>query len=693
MIQSRCPKCGNDTAIATAVATIVSCPGCNAAFVRPDAGSASILSTDSHGHLVSLAEIGLSPEFQARYRLGRVLGSGGMGTVFAAEEVNGGRTVAIKFLTRIGDEQALARFVREGRVLERILHPNVVRILEFSEASGHPYLVTEYLEGGTLRSRLAARPRLRLVEAARIAGDLLAGLHACHRAGVVHRDVKPENVMFDSGGMAKVADLGLAKDSAGQAITQDGTALGTPRYMAPEQVLGQQAGPAADVYAAALVLHEMLSGRYPYKASTLQDLMHMHLSVMPPPIHQVVSGLPEELSRLIHRALAKAPADRLVSADAFAGELARIAGSAGIRSRPPGAAPSQGGRGPPGPRAVAAAVVVLVAAVIAVVAFRPRATGPSAPGGSVAAIRPRRPVVSPPTRTPSPLAFPLPAPGAPGGRGGASDAAPGPAAGTVAPRGADPTETTSDTPDLVLVGGGEFEMGSRDLFDLDNVARRVSTDDVAIDRYEVTNERFARFVRQTGYLTDAERRGSGRILLIGSGWVDMPSTSWRHPLGPADSIEGRSRAPVVQVSWNDAVAFCRWAGLRLPTEAQWERAARGGLEGARFPWGDQVPDGRARFGLRPSGRPGPVGAYAPNGHGLHDMAGNVREWCADWYAPGGQATGIAKNPTGPATGRLRVHRGGSYLSPAGDITVFARGSGTPGAGAVDIGFRGARSVR
>jgi formylglycine-generating enzyme required for sulfatase activity len=262
-----------------------------------------------------------------------------------------------------------------------------------------------------------------------------------------------------------------------------------------------------------------------------------------------------------------------------------------------------------------------------------------------------------------------------------------------------------------------------------------------MDQTEVTNEQFARFVKATGYVTVAERTpraedfpGAPAATLVPGSvvfsppkhavpladayqwWADVNGASWRHPLGPESSIEGKARFPVVHVAYADALAYAQWAGKRLPTEAEWEFAARGGLSGRLFPWGDEfMNDGRwmanthqGHFPDHDSGADAftgiaPVAQFPPNGYGLHDVAGNVWEWVSDWYRPDYYArlasTGaIARNPQGPADSfdpdepgvNKRVHRGGSFLCTdqyCSRYMVGTRGKGDIGTGTNHLGFR------
>ncbi|TRW46601.1 formylglycine-generating enzyme family protein [Georgenia yuyongxinii] len=241
----------------------------------------------------------------------------------------------------------------------------------------------------------------------------------------------------------------------------------------------------------------------------------------------------------------------------------------------------------------------------------------------------------------------------------------------------------------------------------------------SIDVHHVTNTGFARFVEATGYVTDSEKFGWSAVFhsavralesdILGRAtgtpwWLVVRGATWARPAGPLSSWEDVPDHPVVQVSWNDAAAYCRWAGRRLPTEAEWEYAARGGLEGGRFPWGDELLDeaGTHRCNIWQGEFPGrntledgflttnPVGTFGANGYGLHDMVGNAWEWCADWFSPRYYTHSPGQDPRGPAAGSVRVMRGGSYLchdSYCYRYRVAARSSNTPDTATGNLGFR------
>jgi formylglycine-generating enzyme required for sulfatase activity len=285
----------------------------------------------------------------------------------------------------------------------------------------------------------------------------------------------------------------------------------------------------------------------------------------------------------------------------------------------------------------------------------------------------------------------------------------------------------ADHAGMVLVPGGAFLMGSDDELgypaDGEGPAREVTLAPFWIDSTAVSNESFARFVAATGYVTEAERFGWSFVFagLLPAGflptrgvdaapwWRQVFGAQWRRPEGPQSTLDGRLDHPVVHVSWNDAQAYCAWAAKRLPTEAEWERAARGGLHGKRFPWGDDAtPDGRHRCNVwqgvfptentREDGFVGtaPVDAFEPNGYGLYNAVGNVWEWCADWFDPTWHVEGPRQDPAGPPAGTHRVMRGGSYLchpSYCYRFRVAARSANTPDSSTGNLGFRCARSGR
>jgi sulfatase modifying factor 1 len=263
----------------------------------------------------------------------------------------------------------------------------------------------------------------------------------------------------------------------------------------------------------------------------------------------------------------------------------------------------------------------------------------------------------------------------------------------------------SAPPGMVRIPGGSFVMGTDDGMPYEGPAHRVRVSDFSMDRHEVTNDEFARFVKATRHVTESEKQGwSGVFDPKKKEWVPTTGADWRHPEGPASSIRGRGRHPVVHVSWDDANAYARWAGKRLPTEAEWERAARGGREGLRYPWGDTLAlKGRfsaniwqGPFPEQDRGEDGhtgvaPVESFPPNGYGLYDMAGNVWEWTSDTFADDTyEREEDVLDPRGPATGDEKAIRGGSWMCSTNYCTgyrVAARQKSPPDSGLNNLGFR------
>lgn len=287
----------------------------------------------------------------------------------------------------------------------------------------------------------------------------------------------------------------------------------------------------------------------------------------------------------------------------------------------------------------------------------------------------------------------------------------------------EPKAGAADREGMIYLPGGEFTMGtdSKEGFpdDGEGPVHKVKLKPFYIDKYAVTNAQFAEFVKATGYKTEAERFGWSFVFYsFISPWVartvkqtvqgvpwwsPVDGAFWNQPEGPDSTIEERMDHPVVHVSWNDAVAYAAWAGKRLPTEAEWEFAARGGLEQKLYPWGDMLmPDGQhycniwqGTFPEKNTARDGyagtaPVDAYPANGYGLYNVSGNVWEWCSDWFSKTYYADSPYENPQGAAGGVNRAMRGGSYLchkTYCNRYRVAARSSNTPDSSTGNLGFR------
>ena len=582
---------------------------------------------------------------EKRYRIDALLGEGGMGAVYSAWDSRLDQPVAVKE-NRMATPASARQFEREAKMMARLRHSNLPRVIDhFVTSDGAQYLVMEYVEGDDLGQILQRTGPLDERRA-------LAYLHS-QSPPIIHRDIKPGNIKITPQGQVFLVDFGIAKTGDVRARTRTGALGVTPGFSPLEQYGSGGTDARSDIYAVGATLYTLLTGRVPpdsvqrsIKAETLT------------PPRQLRPHLSPSLASAISAALSTTPTDRPQTIAAF---RALLRPGAGVGPRPPGAAPSHR-RVPVWVWVVGGAAVLLLCGitVVALGAVLPSLLGTgSAPAGT-----------------------------------------PTPSLGNTWTRPADGMT-------MVYVPAGQFQMGStdaqvdeaialciqldeseacgRERFQPEQPAHTVVLDSFWIDRTEVTNAQYQR-----------------------CGWAeecDPPRLDSSHT---RDSYYGNSaynEYPVIMVRWRQAADYCSWAGARLPTEAEWEYAARG--PAARvYPWGDAfdgtrlnycdvncakdwsdetIDDGHEDTAL--------VGSYERGASWCDalDMAGNVCEWVADWYAEDTYGRGPSRNPTGPPSGEYLVVRGGSwYLSP-----TTARGANrrklTPDVTYLISGFRCARS--
>jgi formylglycine-generating enzyme required for sulfatase activity/serine/threonine protein kinase len=627
------------------------------------------------------------------YRIARQLGRGGFGFVYLAQDTLLGQDVAIKELipALVGDETMLKRFLAEAKATMRLTHKHIVRTHNvFSEGSNY-YIIMEYMPGGSLEDRLRERGPQPVDEAVRVASGVCEGLSCAHEAGVVHCDLKPHNILFAADGTAKVADFGIAYVS-GEALTRSwmtpaGFVAGTLPYMSPEQTDGVRDDPRVDIYAVGAILYRVLTGRTYLDFDQRETPRATAVNVqriygqqpVPPSTHN--SAIPAWLDGVILKALAKDPGQRYARAAELQADLLRsltqrvtTAVPPLLRPRP---VPQQPGPTPmaarPKPGSVSAplsdparhrlparfwplmgmTVVVLVVLVIAVIALRRgdgdlgkatptatrQATVVETVEGPIQAAPPEKTVEVPTaalipstTLTPSALSGPP------------ADAHAG-----------DPWTRPADGAVMVYIPAGEFLMGSTD--DDSNAVRderpqhTVYLDAFWIDRTEVTNAQYASCVAAGA----CEQAGN---------WDNS-------------DLNGPDQ-PVVNVSWYDAHAYAAWVGGRLPTEAEWEKAARG-ASGRLYPWGPDLPDCNRAAYRDCVDNPVAVGSHPAGAspYGVLDMAGNVAEWVADWHLGDYYAQSPGRNPQGPDSGAFRVVRGGAYSDGQSFLRCAGRVSADP----------------
>lgn len=613
------------------------------------------------------------------------LGRGAVGVVYRAHDDLLGRDVAVKVLARelAADANFAERFGREARLAAKVSHPNVVQLHRAGQASGLSFLVTELVPGGSLAERVRTRGRLPWPEAVKTCAAVARGLAAVHEAGLIHRDVKPGNVLL-SDGVPKLGDFGLARrmtaSDSSVVLTQAGDVVGTPEYMAPEQADGSAIGPPADVYALGATLYALIAGRPPFEGRGF-EVMKKHMLETPRPLDEVVKDVPEAVSSFVQRLLAKDPAVR-GQAETVAEELEAL-GDATPGRRRRGAL-----------IAVVAIIIIGGAAAALALAGRP-APAPVAP-------RPPEPVRVDAAWT---RAF------VPDDRLAEAVAALEKAARGSAPPEWAPRRLVELREKDALVRGlrAARTAEERRAILADFLAKDPRHSEAAWARDQL--EEATRAAAGTGWsgeeLPRGVRRGRERPTLVLScpNGLELPlvyvpagpfllekekkarlsrgfflgrtEVTWaayrtflratNHPAPEPppfwNLLETPEEHPVVNVTWEDAHAFCEWAGGRLPTELEWLRASRF-TDGRNYPWGNEWDGTKANtcdascppdyeyngelLGPRRDASvddhfpfTAPVGSFTAGAspEGALDLCGNVWEWCQDTFKEGHKIRG------------------------------------------------------
>jgi len=619
-------------------------------------------------------------EILRKYEIIAELGEGATAFVYHARDTQLMRDVALKVLkpALVADGTAFERFMQEAQAAANLFHPHIATVLDMGEADGRFYIVMRYIPGKSLDKVIEER-QLFWDETLKLVSQVGDALDFSHAKGFIHRDIKPSNIILDLDGNYWVTDFGLTKAMMSTGLTShSGAVLGTPAYIAPEIWQGEKAQPATDQYALACVVYEALTGKTLFRGETPPAAMKRHFDPLELP-ETWTEGAPPDITAALGKALAKGPSERFASSGEFGRALARLENGKideetvpDPEHAPPDPAPDT----PPSPwqrwPLWVGGIILIVLATICLNSLLSSGTGLVA----------LRRISKTPTGTATTLSTPTKKPTAT-------------LTPTVNTSLTTPLPITTATPigfgfarvspkdDMVMafVPAGAFDMGYYDYSSSNSDHAPVHTVDLDafwIDQTEVTTSMYAQCV--TSGECNPPRYTNRRT---------SQNTTYYGNLDYADF-------PVIYVSWYEAQEYCDWAGRRLPTEAEWEKAARGGLKGKRYPWGNEWPECNywVKYGANfdddntcDEADTRAVGSYLANGYGLFDMAGNVREWVADRYQFEYYRVSSANNPLGPTSGGNRVLRGGSWDRPYLQISNYYREQSDPTSIGGDIGFR------
>jgi len=801
------------------------------------------------------------------YEITEEIGRGGMAVVYRANDLNLDRTVAVKVLPEqfTFDEEFVERFLREARTAANLSHPNIVTIHNVGQEGNIRYFAMNYIDGQSLSSVIREKGKLPIDEAVRIVSDICKALEYAHSEGVVHRDIKSDNILIDKRGNVIVTDFGIAKAAEGTRLTQTGTTMGTPEYMSPEQARGEgELDSRTDIYSLGIVLYEMLTGGVPFTATTPLGVAMKQAQDPPPPPRELDVSIPDWLEAIVLKCLAKDRGERYQTAAELLADLQANqapaktqeteavqpqAGATRIVRQQETATPAKSVPAPataiPTQRNVipwiaglgGLAVVLAIVAIIFATrdgngskAYQPpsRTSMEQTKTPAQRAAEQKRlqiksylsqaqtnfsagdygqaqtfvdkilelePNHSQATQLQNQITQAIASQKAQRAKerqlkqhlaniksylesnlyqqvlsevakaeqldpnnaeiqqykrqaNAAIDEADSKAkqvakdrsirkliqegnlhlankeynaaiakfdevlgldsshaearglkakaeAALRAPQPPPKTITGKDGAEMMLIPAGEFQMGSNDGDDDEKPVHPVSVDAFYMDKYEVTNAKYAKFLNDYGKNADAAGHelidlDSSYCLIEKSGSVYRPKS-------------GYANHPVIEVTWYGAAAYAQYYGKRLPTEAEWEKAARGGLAGKKYPWGDNITHDNANYsgtgGRDQWDRTSPVGSFPPNGYGLYDMAGNVWEWCADGWDENYYSKSPKNNPKGPGTPVLfvnndftnvnnrRVCRGGSWVNNPLVVRCANRTGTDPSVRFNDVGFR------
>ncbi|MBC8508364.1 MAG: SUMF1/EgtB/PvdO family nonheme iron enzyme [Chloroflexi bacterium] len=642
-----------------------------------------------------------------KYEVIAELGEGATAFVYHARDIQLKREVALKVLkpALVADGTAFERFMQEAQAAANLFHPHIATVLDMREADGRYYIAMRHVDGESL-DKIIKKRTLSWEDTLKLVKQIGDALDFAHAKGFIHRDIKPSNIILDEDGNFWLTDFGLTRAMMSTGLTShSGAVLGTPAYIAPEIWQGEDAQPATDQYALACVVYEALTGKTLFQGDTPPATMKRHFDPLELPT-EWPDGVQGDINTALAKSLAKGPDERFGSASYFSKSLqskkqitenvidvspqpSTISTASGNTERvvhkrdEAQQIPTQQTIREPGIGTLATsspdislwkrwwfwagAAGLAVLAMILSNAFgggRPEVVVETvvvevtSTEAAIAMETTTAPTPMPDTPTPASTLTRTTLPSSP----------------TTIPLGIGSTQVSpKDGMVQMYVPSGDFEMGSNENY-WEKPIHTVHLDAFWIDKIEVTNEMYEQ--------------------CVSDGVCNPPS---RTSSSKSDSYyDTRSFAnyPIIYVSWTDARIYCEWAGRRLPTEAEWEKAARGNT-GSTYPWGDEINCQKANYWdwAKVGGCVGgttEAGSYPAGAspYGALDMAGNVQEWVADWFDAHYYANSPTSNPKGPMLGDYRVKRGGSWTGVDRDVRSTDRAMTVPdGNGSNNAGFR------
>jgi eukaryotic-like serine/threonine-protein kinase len=580
------------------------------------------------------------------YEVLEILGKGGFGIVFRAFDEVLQRVVALKVLAPAiaATSPARKRFLREARSSAQVRHENVVLVFAVEEHP-LPYLAMEFIPGESVQQRIDRTGPLETPEVVRLGRQIAEGLAAAHATGLIHRDIKPGNVLIEGGPLrVKITDFGLARAADDASLTQSGVLAGTPLYMAPEQAKGESLDHRADLFSLGSVLYVMATGRPPFRASTTYAVLKRVVEDDPRPIQEVIPELPRWLSDVIAKLHAKRPEDRFQSArevaDVLADCEAQLKANAEVRDH------SCITQGKPATSAARWIWIVAAALLFPILALTLTETV-----GVTHWLRNQKPtsdlkenVAGKPIRREQAEGKSLPV-----------------------------DYTNSLGMKFKLILAGKFLMGSSPT-EIDHFARMPEYEFLK-PMLESEGPEHEVEITKPFYMGVTEVTvGQFRQFIAANPKYKLGDDRWQEP-----GFFQSDNHPVVWVSWQNAADFCNWLTekegntYRLPTEAEWEYCCRAGKSGTRFCFGDDDSrlDDYAWYNNNSGAGTHRVGGKTPNAWGLCDMHGNVFEFCLDWHGQDYYKNSPTKDPAGGALTFSRVTRGGGWSwDPLRNRTAF-----------------------